>query len=185
MRVVTLTPARFADACTRLQMQMEHNGFRPDLVVGIATGGVEVAKLIFKDIAHVQIVCQRPSTRTKGKHAMLMRIVRACPLWLRNWLRIAEARWLARTERRPVTAVLPDASRFPIVVARTILVVDDAVDSGATLRQVLAEVHRLNADAVVRTAALTVTTPEPVCMPDYTLYNNRTLLRFPWSMDMK
>ena len=32
-------------------------------------------------------------------------------------------------------------------------------------------------------AVVTVTSVKPLIMPDYFLYNNRTLVRFPWSID--
>ncbi|MDE7407207.1 MAG: hypothetical protein K2M76_02200, partial [Muribaculaceae bacterium] len=64
-------------------------------------------------------------------------------------------------------------------------VVDDAVDTGTSLSIALRKLHELCPQAEIRTAALTVTTPDPVVRPDYTIYNNRTLLRFPWSMDAR
>lgn len=67
--------------------------------------------------------------------------------------------------------------------AQNILIVDDAVDSGATLLAVVEAVRIDMPGAEVRSAVITQTTPSPVITPDYTLYNNRTLIRFPWSMD--
>lgn len=185
MKVVTLTSDRFTDACARLQAQMVHEGFRPELVVGIATGGVRVAGLIFADVPHVDVVCRRPSTEGKRRAASLMRLVCACPLWVRNALRIAEARWLQRRAPSPVDFSATEQTLFAVAMARTILVVDDAVDSGRTMRRVLDELHRVNAGAAVRTAVLTVTTDNPLVTPDFKLYDDKTLLRFPWSMDMK
>ncbi len=68
--------------------------------------------------------------------------------------------------------------------ARKILVVDDAVDSGYTLSHVLEAVKAvLPAGAEVRSAVITVTTDDPLVMPDFYLYNDKTLVRFPWAMD--
>lgn len=64
-----------------------------------------------------------------------------------------------------------------------ILVVDDAVDSGATLRTVIATIRSTWPDAEIRSAVLTVTRSRPLILPDYTLYPRGTLLRFPWSLD--
>ncbi|MBC7799187.1 MAG: hypothetical protein H7Z10_01075, partial [Gemmatimonadaceae bacterium] len=67
--------------------------------------------------------------------------------------------------------------------APAVLIVDDAVDSGATLAAVLAEVRRLAPPgARIETAAITVTTAAPIATPDHALFN-RQLCRFPWSMD--
>jgi hypoxanthine phosphoribosyltransferase len=64
-----------------------------------------------------------------------------------------------------------------------VLVVDDAVDSGATLIAVLDAVYKAAGSSKVRSAAITVTTENPMVMPDYYLYHDETLIRFPWSID--
>jgi hypoxanthine phosphoribosyltransferase len=64
----------------------------------------------------------------------------------------------------------------------SIVVVDDAVDSGATLARVLDAVSQRAPGAEIRSAVVTVTTPEPWVTPRYTLYS-RQLCRFPWSLD--
>ena len=62
--------------------------------------------------------------------------------------------------------------------------VDDAVDSGYTLSHVLEAFKAvLPAGAEVRSAVITVTTDDPLVMPDFYLYNDKTLVRFPWAMD--
>ena len=66
-----------------------------------------------------------------------------------------------------------------------VLVVDDAVDSGATLRNVISALMDISPNNVIKTAALTVTRKSPIVMPDYYLYHDRTLMRFPWSEDRR
>ena len=68
---------------------------------------------------------------------------------------------------------------------RKVLLVDDAIDSGATL--LLIKQYLLNEfpDIDVKIAVITVTTRHPLVMADYYRYNNRTLIRFPWSNDIK
>ena len=63
-----------------------------------------------------------------------------------------------------------------------IVVVDDAVDTGATLARVLDAVAHRAPDAEIRSAVITVTTERPWATPRYTLYR-RQLCRFPWSLD--
>lgn len=70
-----------------------------------------------------------------------------------------------------------------IKASKYILVVDDAVDSGNTLMAVKETIESLDSDVEIRTAAITVTTSAPAIIPDYYIYHNRTLIRFPWSKD--
>ena len=73
--------------------------------------------------------------------------------------------WLAKTGRRPA-----------------ILVIDDSVDTGATLARVLDLLKHRAPDADLRSAVITVTTASPLIAPDYTLFRQK-LCRFPWSLD--
>jgi hypoxanthine phosphoribosyltransferase len=67
----------------------------------------------------------------------------------------------------------------------SLLIVDDAVDTGATLSQVIDAVRRhAPSGSRVRSAVITVTTDWPLIRPDFTLFN-RQLCRFPWSMDAR
>lgn len=95
-------------------------------------------------------------------------------------LRIAEAWWL---ERKGHPASVPQVVLPPISGAARILVVDDAVDSGATLLGVVNAAKAAVPLADVRSAVITQTTTAPMTAPDYTLYNDKTLIRFPWSLD--
>lgn len=63
-----------------------------------------------------------------------------------------------------------------------ILVVDDAVDSGETMRQVLAHLVRLGARREqVRTAVIALTRVDPLVAPDFKVFDEKC--RFPWSSD--
>ena len=180
MKVITLDPKALSAACLRLEEAAR--GFAPDLIVGIATGGEEVARRMFADLPHASVRCRRPGSERKDHNPRLFWLIRRLPRPFRDLMRIAEARLLAirgtRAEERTVE-VSPEAARA-IAHASRILVVDDAADSGATLAAVLRALGTAKSTAV---AVLTVTTAAPAVRPDYTLYDNRTLLRFPWSKD--
>jgi len=184
MKVVTLDNESLSAACVRLEEKSAE--FMPDLVLGIASGGEEVARRMFLSLPHAVVRCRRPGSEKKDRSPFLFRLIRALPRTVRDWLRIAEARWLSARGGRPDSRRVECSAedRKAIAGASRILVVDDAVDSGATLAAV---VEMLGADGCnkkeVASAVLTVTTANPAARPDYTLYDNRTLLRFPWSKD--
>lgn len=182
MKVVTLDSAGFAAACTRLEQAAA--GFAPDMIVGIASGGVCVAQRMFAELPHAEVECHREGSAVKRSNAWLFAIIRRMPVFVRNRMRILEAKMLSGRRARSTSVAVSDSARLAISGAGRILVVDDAVDSGNTLAAVLAEIKALRAPgAAVASAVITVTTDCPAVQPDYTLFNNQTLIRFPWSMD--
>jgi hypothetical protein len=104
-----------------------------------------------------------------AEHALLTRKATVVP---RGEFQFAES------ELNSLDAWIATAGKQP-----SLLVVDDAVDSGTTLSVVLEVVRRhVPLAATIRSAAITVTTERPLAMPDYALYH-RQLCRFPWSLD--
>ena len=184
MKVVTLDSRRFAVACRMLAEVVEGEKFMPELMVGIRTGGEYVAREMLGEFPEARLAVvelQRPSTRHKGLVAGLLPLL---PARVLDFMRMAEARLLAFRPRRRVGRVeIPE--EITALGARRILVVDDAVDSGVTLEAIVSSLREACPSAHVRSAVITVTTSRPVISPDYALYRNKTLIRFPWSMDVK
>lgn len=188
MPVITLHPSLLADACHQLSCRIMAAGCHPSLIVGILNGGAEVARLMrqdFADIPYAEVRMSRPSTQNK-ETGLMHRLLQFMPLWLCNLLRIVESRVveLRSKGRMPerMGSVILDAE---VPAGGTILLVDDAIDTGATvskLRQLLGEQYP---GVDVKVAVITVTTSHPVCDADFFLYHNRTLCRFPWSNDYR
>lgn len=177
--VITLDAENFAITCDQLQTQIVASGFVPDIVVGIRTGGAYVADNVFPDTPHTYTLLQRLSTRRKANH--YGRLLRSLPRFLADTLRIAESFLLSLRRPKPIAADVVDVP--DLSGRRSILIVDDAVDSGVTLDAVYRAVAAAYPEADVRTATITVTTRSPLKMPDVYLYNDYTLIRFPWSLD--
>ncbi len=184
MRVLTLDKTAFAQSCRRLEREVA-SSFMPDLVVGIATGGDYVAVRMFGWVPHVSLTLQRPTTAGKKRAGLLFGLLRRLPRRVSDLLRIAEARVLAlRTPHVPRIELDPEFVS-DLRAARRILVVDDAIDSGATMSAVLEAVRSVEGVREVRSAALTVTTPRPLVSPDFALWRDGVLVRFPWSNDFR
>lgn len=178
-RVITMNEAALSGAARRLEELVVSTGYEPDAILSIRTGGERVGELMFAKTAHISTFLQRPGTQHKGGAAV--RVLKWLPRGLCNRLRIIEAWWLARRPHEPVdpaTVQLPDIKKY-----ERLLIVDDAVDSGATLDAVRRAVKLKSPQADVLTAVITVTTRKPLVFPDFSLYNNLTLIRFPWSID--
>lgn len=172
MKVVTLNQEQFVEACRDLEAMAA--SYCPDLIIGIASGGVSVAKQMFAGVPHVTVNCRRSSTHDKERCAWVFALIRRLPLFVRNWLRVAEAKFLSRRAKSTDPLLADDISW-----ARHILVVDDAVDSGTTMAAVCELLHGKD----YATAVITVTTAVPKIVPDFVLFRN-TLIRFPWSKDV-
>ncbi|MDE6062026.1 MAG: hypothetical protein K2G00_04610 [Duncaniella sp.] len=194
MKIATLDNARFREACRMLAREVVDSGFRPDIIVGIRTGGEYVAREMLPAFPEARLALgrlQRPSTSHKS---LLRPLLRRLPRRLLDIMRMAEARLLALRPSRPLPKVdLGDDIRA--LLPAKVLVVDDAVDSGVTLAAIagalraesgerMAESGGWREEGQVRSAVITVTTSRPAINPDYALYRHHTLIRFPWSMDM-
>lgn len=175
-RVLTLSSDSFSAACKRLEKACM--SFNPDIVLGIETGGRYVAEQMFADIKHVYVKMQRPSTSAKSKTVswLISKLPRRCA----DLLRIFESYILAR--RAPRIYKYEGSLPAEIYDSRRILIVDDAVDSGATMLAVKEAVECGVQESEIYCASITVTTDKPVLKPDVSLYQN-ILIRFPWSKD--
>lgn len=192
---------------------VERAGYIPDCILSIRSGGTYVAREIYPHIPHQEVTLRRRSTgakRSRGGQLLAM-LLRHLPHRLTDRLRIMESRLLRKNFRRRYStrdsveeAVTEARGRIEGMTAtltqryRRILVVDDAVDSGLTLAAVLATLHAAAATESgdtrpeIRSAVITVTTPDPVIRPDFYLYphlspadDSLTLIRFPWAADAK
>ncbi len=187
MRVMTLDDRRFRETCMLLEQKVLKSGFRPDIVIGIARGGVYVADCFSNDNVW-SVVCQRGGT--SAKKGVVSSVLKRLPAWMNSFLRCVESLSLELHDRfrnPEIKKPVVDSSLITVLKegGLNVLVVDDAVDSGATLRNVTYALRDISANNVIRTAALTVTRKSPIVMPDYYLYHDRTLMRFPWSEDRR
>lgn len=183
MKVLTLHPHGFNIACRRLAALAAD--FRPQIVVGILSGGGEVGRRVafrMPGAKYCEVCLQRETT---GRKKHLRGLLRHMPTFAADWLRRLEARRTAHRRHGPTAVALPAAVTeiLDMEAGQRILVVDDAVDSGVTLKAVTDALHAASPESEIRSAVLTVTCPQPLVSPDYKLWNDGTLLRFPWSFD--
>lgn len=195
MQVVTLTPEAFDGKCAELGRTVKtHHPGAFDATVAIRTGGSRVcdsmAGVLSEDYLgeRHEVSIRRPST--KKKDGFIGRILPLFPRPLLDMMRIAEA-WTLNLQNRlhkpdqsadatlgnGLAAILSDRN------TPEILIIDDAVDSGRTLAAVVRSILKANPNAKLTSAVITVTTSRPEVKPDFSLYSNHTLIRFPWSKD--
>lgn len=194
--VVTLGQVSLERDAHRLAV-LVRSEFEPQLVVGIRTGGAVVAKLMDFEPGTLLMECsmRRPGSTSSGRLGLSAHIAGRIPYAIADALRRLEDAALSRRgpERRDVSPALRAALRDVADVSRMnavkrVLVVDDAVDSGATLQCVHSELDRALAsdDIEIRTCAVVSTREFDKVLesPDYVLYRG-LLCRFPWSHDFR
>lgn len=196
--VVTFDRDGFDEACAALMRLVVQDGC-PDALVGIRTGGLHVAQSMAKAAGYtvpvLSITCRRPSTKLKSGSG-LKKVLARFPRPLVDRLRILEHAILTGRPRPKPEAEDEDPFVFDTRELAelvnwldgaggrpSLVVVDDAIDTGATISRVLdAVAYHAPPAARIRSAVITVTTPRPWALPKYTLYSQQ-LCRFPWSLD--
>lgn len=194
-RVISFDRESFDNACADLWRLVSADR-RPDVLIGIQTGGAFVADSMAKaagvGVPVLALTCRRPSSRYKPASSALKGVVAGLPRPVVDGLRLVEHALLTRRPRdvsrdqyrlsnEELEAV--DAGIAAMGGEPRLLIVDDAVDSGATLSIVMDAIRRRAPPAAtLRSAVITVTTGRPLISPDYALYH-RQLCRFPWSLD--
>lgn len=192
MKVITLDNGEFRSACRRLAGLILSGGETEyAAAVPIITGGARVADILlesFPETPRFDVLMQRPSTAKKDSSPWLFRLLRKLPLSVSDLLRMAESEYLSRFSARKVKN-LPDISPelrahlISLPAGSAVLIIDDSVDTGATVAAVSEAIKRIHPEVRMVVAALTVTMRNPMVTPDFTLYPRRTLIRFPWSKD--
>lgn len=183
----------FEDICRTLADKVRQGGTTYDLFVGVATGGEFVGDIVVRHVQpegpYLVVKRQRLSTQGKGKVPFLKKVVRFLPAFVQDWLRQLEVRVAeARFERN---RDLPRTPGNVVVVRevgsidreiRTVLVIDDCVDSGGTLLDVMNFLKSRYPGCSVHNAALTLTHRNPWVWPEYLLLE-RGIVKCPWSLD--
>lgn len=189
MEIITLNKEAFQKKCNALFSKIDGNF---DLVIGIRQGGVYVLEAYKQfntntnsSTVYKEVTLQRKTTRGLKSNAIVKWLLQHLPEMVLNWLRLREA----KTQQRRVEVIdfqsvdfqIPDAqiSKF-----KTVLVLDDAIDSGVTMKTVVNTVAQVLPNAKITTAVLSWTYDNAIIQPDVYLYID-TLLRFWWSLDYK
>jgi hypoxanthine phosphoribosyltransferase len=168
-------------------MQQVLASYRPDLLVGIRTGGQVVAETMARTASGplpvLPLTCRRASTGAKSRFKLLPTVLAVLP-WLEHRLLSPRRRrraQLQHVDHAEAAAIARHLAQCP--ASPRVLVVDDAVDSGLTLATVLRVLREISpSNTQFRSAVVTVTLEQPLAEPDFALYRG-VLCRFPWSFD--
>lgn len=193
-KVITLDDNEFSQISHRLASEAENDFGTWSVVVGIATGGLYVADAFSeRGGERVDILKQRSTTSVKKKLprwvlALMPRVVADLLRLLESWVYGIADRF--RGVNLSAFSLPLEATRKIIMIRSRlevedplVIIVDDASDSGDTLRQVRDALRRLWPEARIKTAVIAATRESGSQAADLALYRKNALVRFPWAAD--
>ena len=172
---------RLKDLSIDLAKKVSKFGYKPQHILYIEKAGLFIANEIasYFSCPLSGIYANRSGTNIKS---ILKYLFRSLPKPIKHMFRKAELKshmhFLKKERNVHIEEKLPSKEL-------DIMIVDDAVDTGLSLKAVLEflEMNGYIRDRI-KIAALTTTQKKPVCRPDITLFE-QTMLTFPWSYDSR
>lgn len=160
-------------------------------IIGIATSGLklsagvhkELMKLGYSNAKDYGVRCKRPHSKMTDVAGKIYKSPIQIPTFISNMLRKIEHVVLYKL--RPTARIVDfNNSENEIATSECILIVDDAIDSGHSMKSVFEKTKALAPKAGIKLAAYVITQKNPVIEPHY--YQHRdVIVRFPWAADSK
>lgn len=195
MKVVTLNQNDFNNTCYRLADEMLKTCV-PAALIGVRTGGAVVAHYVHVKLQKEKLLvtcfeatASRNSTKVKRK-ANISKLFSLFPVFVLNILRSFEYYFLKLMmklqvkQNRNVEFDKSLCNQLARMHEGCVYIIDDAIDSGSTIKNILDKCRSINPALDYKVAVLVVTQKQPEIFPDTYLYKD-VLLRFPWSSDFK
>jgi phosphoribosylpyrophosphate synthetase len=152
------------------------------IVLSISSGGTAIFNELKTGHPHISVNCRRPSS-SSGLKKLFVKLARNLPEPFRNVLRFLEHKLLMSFEsgRREVRFEESDIVR--IKSYGKIVVLDDAIDTGATMKSVIDALRAAGWDGRILTVVFAWTNVRSLVRPDF-WYKESVLVKFPWSHDL-
>lgn len=185
MKVKTLHKSDFEKQCQNLFSKIE---MQPDVVVGILNGGGfvldEYKKNALGKTEFATVKLQRDLTKGIKRKNLLQKCLKALPNRLLDGLRRLEHHRSLNRKLNKIQSDIEIKINLKPEKVNTILILDDALDSGVTIKSVIQYLQKQCLNSEIKTAVISWTNSESIITPDYYIFKN-TLVRFPWSLDYK
>ena len=151
-------------------------------VLSIGAGGTTVFNELKTAHPHISVECRRPTSDLRQKKLLVM-LARRLPAPVRDLLRSWEHRLLLLFEpgRRDVRA--GDGELARLRSSDRVVILDDAIDTGATIKAVIDRLRGAGFQGGVTTVVFAWTNPRSLVRPDF-WFRESMLVKFPWSHDL-
>jgi hypoxanthine phosphoribosyltransferase len=184
MDFVELSIKSLENLCKNWALEVKKE-FNADLVIYIAKGGYLVAKP-FSDIFNVPLIGVKAERKGNKVKDLIMPLIVKLPNFVLNILRKIELKTNIHdkyTERNIV--LFEELNSIDKNSIKNILIVDDSVDTGYTMKLVVDKINEVFEDVNVKTAAINVWKKSGnIIKTNFYLYED-TIIRTPMSKDSK
>lgn len=195
MKVITLDKKDLIFQSTLLAQSILDSNWSADLIIGIKTGGIYVAQPLYEEIIkhypskYATVSLSRASTQKKKK-IKIDKVLKRLPYFILDVMRKLEVTFFELTKAKIYNSNIEDKIildkdlQKQLLSSKTVLLVDDAIDTGNTILAIKNKFLSINPQLDIKTAVLTTTHKISFIQADYSLYK-RVLLRCPWAADYK
>lgn len=178
----------------RKELEKECNGwarrisesYQPDLIIYIAKGGYLIGREM-REVFNVPMIGIGTSRDGNGFKEKVGPFVAILPNFVRNILISIEmmSKKHEKNTERHVHFLDDIEEKIDVKTIKSILVAEDSVDTGHSLKQSLEEIKKVFPDAEIKVASLNVwDKSKDIVSVDYSLYQN-TIIKAPMSKDSK
>jgi hypoxanthine phosphoribosyltransferase len=194
MRVVNMDEPKMRQAMQQIAEELSQMQINPQVVLGVLSGGQRPAELLAEacGVADLHFITHRRKSSGILKTA-LVSLLRRFPRYVTNFTRSVESWMLQRLTQMKgnpqpqlkthLVETLGWVSSYAFKHDYPLLLVDDAVDSGCTLRDIIVALESLGVPrSHIRVACITITQDHPVIEVEHSVFH-KVLCRFPWSDD--
>lgn len=159
--------------------------FRPDIVIYVAKAGYLIGK-VFSKVFHSPLIGIQ-AVRNGNKLKLVLRpVLRLIPNFIRNWIILKELKSNIHNKNSDRNiSFIQGITEYNELKKYSILIVDDSVDTGYTIKEVKVKVQKHFKNSEIKIASLNVwKQSEKLIHTDYSLFRN-TIIKAPMSKDSK
>ncbi|MBN2189103.1 MAG: hypothetical protein JW699_06590 [Chitinispirillaceae bacterium] len=155
------------------------SAFGDSIVVSIDAAGTAIFNELKTDRPHLSVGCRRPSSSSGMKKTLVM-LARRLPEPVRNLFRRIEHRFLMSFEPVAREVSFKDDDIVRIKSFPKAVILDDAIDTGATMKAVVAALRNAGYSGRIMTIVFVWTNAQSLIKPDFWCRES-VLVKFPWS----
>lgn len=182
MNYLELSLKKLEDECREWAEQLKME-YRPEMVIYVAKAGYVIGK-VMSDVFEVSLIGISAVRKGNDLKNRLRPIIKLIPNWLRYFIINMELKSnIHKNKSERNVYFSSDLSIYDCSLIRDILVVDDSVDTGYSIKAIKEVIENQFPNAVIKIASLNVwDKSKEVINTDFALYRN-TIIKAPMSKD--
>lgn len=185
MKYIELSIEELVRECRNWIKDIEKS-YCPDMVIYVAKAGYLIGQAFVHELGSVPLVAIGAERRGNGLKSKLHKYLAIIPFRLRNILIFIELKTnIHKAKKERNVDFISDVTPYINSGIKRILLVDDSVDTGYSIKQVKDKVAEVFPNSEIRTASLNVwDKSKEIVQVEYALYHN-VIIKAPMSKDSK